>query len=82
VLNCDVCLGDSHGPWGGRVGGAGQGAISEKGSNWRLEGGFNALLTIPYLKLRTTRLALRWMKEPIAVVGFLVSAVGLEPTTP
>ena len=41
----DGGVGDVHGPWGGRVGGDGQGAGIGQGSNWRLDGDFDSLLT-------------------------------------
>jgi hypothetical protein len=45
VLDGGVGLGDVQGPWGGRVGGDGQGAGIGQGSNWRLDGDFDSLLT-------------------------------------
>jgi hypothetical protein len=45
VLDGGVGLGDVHGPWGGRVGGDGQGRQSGKAAIEAGRGGFDALLT-------------------------------------
>jgi hypothetical protein len=45
VLDGGVGLGDVHGPWGGRVGGGGQGAAIGQGTVGAWRGGLDALLT-------------------------------------